>query len=156
MVFIENQSTWINGIKLKSQTYIHIHVDIKIQKYILEKEHRQQMLPIADPSWWLHGGECKYIHSAWNQFQRNKDLSIQPDTLNMTEKKVGNSSELVGTRQDFLNKPHQYRHYDQQLINESSWNWKDSVNQRTPSFGQSSNLENGKILIQNRTNIKNI
>jgi hypothetical protein len=33
-----------------------------------------------------------------------KDLNIKPDTLNLIEKKVGKSLELIGTGGNFLNK----------------------------------------------------
>jgi hypothetical protein len=33
-----------------------------------------------------------------------KDLNIKPDTLNLTEKKVGKSLEIVGTGGNFLNR----------------------------------------------------
>lgn len=38
------------------------------------------------------------------QLQWIKDLSIKPDTLKLTEEKVGNSLELIGTGKDFLKK----------------------------------------------------
>jgi hypothetical protein len=33
-----------------------------------------------------------------------KDLNIKPDTLNLIEKKVGKSLELIGTGENFLNR----------------------------------------------------
>jgi hypothetical protein len=33
-----------------------------------------------------------------------KELNIKPDTLNLTEEKVGKSLELIGTGRDFLNR----------------------------------------------------
>ena len=40
-----------------------------------------------------------FVKSKWI-----KDLNIKPDTLNLMEKKVGKSLELIGTRGNFLNR----------------------------------------------------
>ena len=42
---------------------------------------------------------CTKLKSKWI-----KDLNIKPDTLNQLEKKVGNSLELIGTGDNFLNR----------------------------------------------------
>ena len=42
---------------------------------------------------------CKKLKSKWI-----KDLSIKPDTLNLIDKKVGKSLELIGTGGNFLNR----------------------------------------------------
>jgi hypothetical protein len=42
---------------------------------------------------------CTKLNSKWI-----KDLSIRPDTLNLTEDKVGNRLELSGIEKDFLNR----------------------------------------------------
>jgi hypothetical protein len=43
---------------------------------------------------------CTKLKSKWI-----KDLNIKPDTLNLIEKKVGNSLEHIGTGENFLNRP---------------------------------------------------
>jgi hypothetical protein len=40
------------------------------------------------------------------KFKWIKDFNIKPDTLNQIEKKVGNSLELIGTGDNFLNRTH--------------------------------------------------
>jgi hypothetical protein len=42
---------------------------------------------------------CTKLKSKWI-----KDLNIKPDTLNLTEEKVGNNLELIGTEGNFLNR----------------------------------------------------
>jgi hypothetical protein len=42
---------------------------------------------------------CPKLKSKWI-----KDLNIKPDTLTLIEEKVGKSLELIGTREDFLNR----------------------------------------------------
>jgi hypothetical protein len=73
-----------------------------------------------------------------------KDLNIRPDTLNVTEEKVGNRLEIRDIGKDFLNRTL----LTQALgIISNKWNLttpKTSVWQRTPSFRQSCCLKNGK------------
>jgi hypothetical protein len=47
----------------------------------------------------LYSSPCTKLNS-----KRIKDLNIKPDTLNMTDKKMEESLELVGTGKDFLNR----------------------------------------------------
>ena len=46
----------------------------------------------------LHLSSCTKLKFKWI-----KDLNIKPDTLNITEEKVKNTPELIGTRDKFLN-----------------------------------------------------
>jgi hypothetical protein len=46
---------------------------------------------------------CSKFKSKWI-----KDLNIEPDTLTLIEGKVGNSLEYIGTRENFLNRKHQW------------------------------------------------
>jgi hypothetical protein len=47
----------------------------------------------------LYSSTCKEFKSKWI-----KDLNIKPDTLNLIEKKVRKSIELIGTGGNFLNR----------------------------------------------------
>ena len=59
-----------------------------------------------------HVEECKGIHICHHaqKSTRIKDPSIDPDNLSMTEEKVGNILESVGTRDNFLNRNLKGRH----------------------------------------------
>ena len=47
----------------------------------------------------LHLSPCTKLKSKWI-----KDFNIKPDTLSLTEEKVGKSLELIGTGEIFLNR----------------------------------------------------
>ena len=71
-----------------------------------------------------------------NQRPQHKISNIESDKETM-----GDSLELIGTGEDFLNRLQQK---DQQLINGTPLNLKASARQRTPSFRQSGSLRNDK------------
>lgn len=49
-------------------------------------------------------------HSTKLKYKWIKDLNVKPDTLNLLEKKVGNSLELIGTEDTFLNRAQSVRY----------------------------------------------
>jgi hypothetical protein len=67
-----------------------------------------------------------------------KDFDIKPDILNLIEKKVRNSLELIGIGDNFLN-----RTPTSQALSSTINKW-DFLKRRTPSIGQNSSLQNGK------------
>lgn len=47
----------------------------------------------------------KYLSSCIkHSFQWIQDLNVKPDTLDVKEENVGNKVELIGTREDFMNR----------------------------------------------------
>jgi hypothetical protein len=108
MIISSETDRLISGIELKSQKCTYTPTDTLLSltnrpnQYSSKKELSSTTvacltgcLHVEDP----YLSTCTIFKSMWII-----DLNIKPDTLNLIEKKVGNSLEHVGTGENFLNR----------------------------------------------------
>ena len=73
-----------------------------------------------------------------------KKLNINPDTLNLTEEKVGNSLKRIGTGDNFLNRTPIVQILRSTINKWNLINLKVFLRQKTPSRGHNDSLQNRK------------
>jgi hypothetical protein len=83
---------------------------------------------------------CTKCKSKWIN-----DLHIKPDTLNLKEEKVGDGLECIDTGCHFMNRTPIVQALRSTINKWDLMMLKCSVRERTPSKGQNSSLQNGKI-----------
>ena len=126
----------INGIESKIQITRHKSKHLWAPKFFLMKPEicnwKKEIFSTNGTvlTWCQYIKEYKYVHiyhPAQNSRPSGSKTNLKPETLSLTEKKVGNSFECIGTGDNFLNRTLIAQAQQSTINKRTSWNWKASV-----------------------------
>lgn len=152
--YFSKKDSLISEIKLNP--YIHLHTYEHLMFYKEARNTHWKNDSIFDKWFWSNWIAtcrriqidpyllfCRKLKSIWI-----KNFNIRLERLNLTEEKVEHGLECIGTGKDFQNRTVSTQKL-RLTIHRTSWNWKVSVWQRTPSFLKRGSPQNRKHFINN-------